>query len=347
MPRKGFLQYRPALGAGLLMGLLASCAAPPEFTLRPKEVTAWPAAESSPRIELELAYSGTQDVTRHRGFFASILPFLFGADSQDLVSPYGICFKNDVLWVTDPGRSCVHRISFKTGEHLICSAPEGKTLVTPIAVVGLPNGRIWVSDSSTGWISEFNEAGDWLRAIGGPQEIERPTGMYCDKSLDRVLVVDTTACQILVYDYEGKLLEKHGERGDALGQFNYPTHLAVSRKGTILVVDSLNYRVQAFTPDFKALGAFGVVGRGPGNFASPKGIALDTQDHVYVVDSLFENVQIFDLNGRLLLAFSSHGGELGNTSLPSGIFIDEKDRIYLSDTGNARVQIYQFHRGQE
>lgn len=347
MRRRMVARFDKLLLACGTTALLWSCASPPEFTLRPKGDVAWPGPGRIPRIQLEMAYRGTMDVIRHPGFFGSIIPFVFGERGETFVSPYGLCLNEKVLWVADPGRSALHRLDLEDGEHRVLAAPEKHAFVTPISVVALPDRRIWVSDSTTGWISEFDDSGKWLRAFGGHAELERPTGMHVDASLDRALIVDTTACKIAVYDLEGNLQERFGERGSELGQFNYPTHVAISSLGTILVVDSLNFRVQAFTPDFEALGSFGVVGRGPGNFASPKGIAVDSQDHVYVVDSLFENVQIFDLTGQLLLAFCAHGRELGDCTLPTGIFIDDQDRIYLSDTGNSRIQIFRFHGGKE
>jgi DNA-binding beta-propeller fold protein YncE len=294
-----------------------------------------------------LAYHGTENVRLHRGFWGGIFSFIFGEKKEAFASPYGLCFQGEVLWVADPGSALLHRLSFATGEHRVFQSPNPYSFVTPVSVVALPNGKIWVADSTTAWISEFDSQGNWVRRIGGHKLLGRPTGMFVDASLDRVLVVDTTRNRLLAFGYEGKILDRVGERGEALGQFNYPTHVTVSRRGTILVVDSLNFRIQALTPAFEPLGSFGVVGRGPGNFASPKGIAVDSEDHVYVVDSLFENVQIFDLSGRLLLAFGSHGTGLGEFTLPTGIFIDRKDQIFLADKGNSRVQIFQFLKGEK
>jgi DNA-binding beta-propeller fold protein YncE len=133
-------------------------------------------------------------------------------------------------------------------------------------------------------------------------------------------------------------------RGIDVGQFRYPSFIAVSGTGELYVTDGLNSRVQVFAQDGRFVRQVGRAGDGPGSFARPKGLALDSENHVYVVDAAFNNVQIFDDQSRLLLVFGQMGRGEGEFDLPSGMFIDARDRIYVADRANDRLMIFQYLR---
>lgn len=341
---------RSARSAKLTFALLfaiGGCAAPPEYVNRPASPIAWPAPDAVPRVDLDYAYGGTHDVVRHPGFFGWFGSLLVGEAETRFVSPSGLTLSGDVLWVADPGGACVHRVSLATGEHERITGNDENPFVTPIGVAAMPNGKVFVSDAGTARITVLDPDGVAIRWFGGPDVIERPTGICFDEDRARVLVVDTVGCKIIAFDPEGETIATAGKRGVAAGQFNYPTNLALTSDGHVVVVDSLNYRVQVLTPDFRPVTAFGQVGRGPGDFSSPKGIAVDSHDNVYVVDSMFDNIQIFDLRGQLLLAVASSGHALGQLYLATGIHIDGFDRIYVSDAGNSRIQVMQLQGGSQ
>lgn len=316
-----------------------ACMAPPEFIRRPEQPLAWPSPDARPRIELEFAYGGSQDVERHLGVMGWLAELVAGAEEAHFVSPGGLARSGDVLWITDPGGACVHRLSFATGEHRIISGLAEQPFVTPVGVAVAPDGRAFVTDAASAMITMLDANGRALRCFGGPGLVARPTGICFDEHRARLLVLDTVGCKLHVFDPEGKWLQAAGERGTDVGQFNYPTNLALASDGRVLIVDSLNFRIQVLSPELEAVGAFGRVGRGPGDFSNPKGIAVDSRDNIYVVDSMFDNVQIFDREGRLLLAVAATGQDLGKLYLPTGIHIDGFDRIYVSDSGNSRIQV--------
>jgi len=332
-------------GAAWLLLLLSSCAGGPAvFTWKSPERLSWPGNPKGPWIEFLLAYRGTMDVERKRGFWEGLSSLLAGSREERLVSPAGLALDGrENLYVADPGRRALHKISLRTGLHQVFTHSAGGTFLSPVGVAAGPEGRVFVSDSARGRITVLSSSGKVLGEIGKKGEIGRPTGMAWDPLKGRLLVADTTRGRILAFRADGALLGAYGRRGAGPGEFNYPTAVAVSRKGLVLVSDSMNFRVQVLSPEMKPIRTFGIPGRGPGNFACPKGIALDSRDHVYVADSMFDNVQIFDLEGRLLLVFGSRGTGLGRFYLPSGLFIDSKDRIFVSDGGNARLQVFQFH----
>lgn len=334
---------RPAL---LLIVLLASsCSAgPATFLRRPETLVGWPAADPEPRVEVLFVYHDPRDVKRRPGFWARLRNLIVGRPNSRMISPYGVSMTaEDELLVADTAQGLVHMLSLTTGRHATVDGGEKYPLVTPVGVASVPDGRFFVTDSTTGWVVAFSPSGTPQGAFGSPEELGRPTGIAYDPLRDRLLVVDTVGGRLLAYGLDGQLLAVSGERGGGPGQFNYPTNVAVDSDGTIFVMDSFNFRVQILSPDLDPLDQFGTIGSGPGTFAKPKGIALDADGHVYVVDGMFDNVQIFDRRGRLLLTFGASGGGFGGLSLPTGIMIDDQQRIFIADGGNARIQVFQYH----
>lgn len=161
----------------------------------------------------------------------------------------------------------------------------------------------------------------------------------------RLLVADAGAHQIVLLSGTGELQARVGKRGTELGEFNFPTYVAVDSVGRVYVSDSLNFRVQQFSPQFQPLRQIGKQGDMPGYFATPKGVAVDGDDHLYVVDAQFEAVQIFDPQGTLLLSFGEEGNGPGQFWLPAGLFIDAGNRVWVADSYNHRVQVFDY-RGE-
>ena len=323
---------------------LAACAASPLTGFaQPGGRISWPPDDPNPRVELKFTYSGTDESQAGRGFFARMGDFFAGSEAFRFVSPYGIAGSaGQQLFVADSELGAVHVVNFEEQTHsLLLGAPDAP-MQTPVGVVLLPDGRLFVTDSRASRVHIFR-AGQYLRSFGSPAELGRPTGIAHDALRDRLLITDTTGGRVLAYSTSGELLGAHGKRGDAPGQFNYPTNIAVTRDGSIVVVDTMNFRVQRLTPDFEPQSSFGLAGDGPGAFARPKGIGIDSEGHVYVVDAMFDNVQIFDTDGQLLLTFASRGSGFGQLLLPSGIWIDDEDRIVVADSGNSRIQVFQYH----
>jgi len=328
----------------VLLTLATSCAAPrAEFTSRPATPVVWPPGDPKPRIELLFSYRGTADSTRERSLWKRVGEWIAGRAQVSIVGPYGMCLAPDgALWVADTSAGAVHRIDLETIEHRRIRGSDKEPFITPVGIAAGPDGRVYVSDSTRARIVVLDSGGDVVGGFGTADEIGRPTGMVFDVTRGRLLVIDTTWNRILSFDPEGRLLAGTGRRGSALGEYNFPTNLALDAAGRIYVVDSLNFRIQVLSPDFEPLRAFGIPGSGPGAFSKPKGIALDSEGHIYVVDALFENVQIFDDEGLLLLNFGGHGTGFGQLTLPTGILIDAQDRIFVADNGNARIQAFQY-----
>jgi YD repeat-containing protein len=329
----------------LLLLLACGCATKPGVIFPPlANPVRWPDPPEPPRIAYVGQIAASTDLKPAKGFLESLSEGLFGKKNfHTLLSPYAVCTDNrDRLFVADNNGQIVHVFNFNTREYQQWK-PAAKTrpFAQPVGLAYDPAGRLLVADSVAGVIFVFADDGKFLGELGAGQ-LQRPCGIAIDPATRRIFVADVAAHQIVVLDHDGQLLTRIGQRGSTLGQFNYPTNVALDSTGRLYVSDSLNFRVQQFSPDLRPLRQIGGHGDLPGTFSQPKGIAVDRQDYLYVVDSRFESVQIFDPQGQLLLYFGEEGRDPGQFWLPAGIFIDVNNRLWIADSYNRRVQVLDY-----
>lgn len=330
------------LSAALLLG---ACAPAPqgEPTAEPESALVWPPPPAAPRIRYVKSLSSADDLEAHKGFFDGLIAFLKGAREQPLASPYGVAIgPDDQIYVVDTLHKAVKVFDPVSGKTRWFPERPIDGFVNPIDIAVDPGGTIYVSDSSANVVHVFAPGGrDHVGTIGQGL-FQRPTGLLLDAAQGELVVVDTKAAALLVFDLAQRRHKRTiGGRGTEAGEFNFPVAIAGDAK-TRYVVDSMNFRVQVMDADFAFLDSFGTAGDAPGYFSRPKGAAVDSEGHVYVVDALFDNVQVFDREGHLLMAFGGPGAGPGQFWLPNDIHIDGADRIYVSDSHNRRVQVFEY-----
>jgi DNA-binding beta-propeller fold protein YncE len=304
----------------------------------------WPPAPQAARISYLYSVTTPADARTHRSWFGKAWRLIKGAEPEKISRPQGIHVDSSGrLYVVDTRQEKIH--VFDIGGSRYSSFPD-KPIAEfdyPVGITADGSGRVYVSDSSSKLVHVFDSFGKkYLTSIGKGQ-LMRPTGLALRPETGELLVVDTLASSIIVFDtsnFEVKARAGHdGEQEDAL---HYPTNIALAPDGDAYVTDALNFRIQILNSDLTFLDHFGEAGDGPGFFSRPKGVAVDSDQNIYVVDALFDNVQIFNRNGELLLAFGTSGHAAGEFWLPNDIFVDGNDRIYVSDSYNSRVQVFQY-----
>jgi len=341
---------RPAVerkvAAGLiavgLLSLMAGCAArkPPEQPLR----LVWPAPPEKTRIEFVRSIYSQKDVNEDTTFTQTMVNFLAGIKPPPdvLTEPMGVAVSDDgnVVYVSDTGQSAIFVFDFgKKKFHKI----EG--VIGPIGLALDSEQNLYVVEQAKKGVTVFNPEGKQVRFLTD-KSIERPTGLALDRDRKRIYLADTGHSKskehtIKILSLDGKLIGKIGEgKGNAPGQFLYPTYLALDREGDLYVTDSLNCRVQEFDPNGKYLRSFGERGDAWGEFTRPKGVALDSFGNLYVADSGWSNIQIFNQNGQILLFFGGRGPLPGMLKNPTAVTIDAANHIYVGDFLNHRVEEY-------
>jgi DNA-binding beta-propeller fold protein YncE len=353
-----------ALGAGLAMALsLAACATGGrvtgqmhygELAVGPGATTPqWPDPPDAARYRYAGVLLGEQNFRRSESgsrlqAFGRWLAGLDGSGERRVVLQRPAAVLGDDrgrVYVSDASRAAVF-VFDEAGEALhVWQQAEGVIqLVSPSGLALSGTGGLFVADADLGAVFELDATGQHVATLGRGM-LKRPTGLARDAATGWLYVADTEAHDIKVFDAAGVLLQVLGRRGTALGEFNYPSHLALSA-GRLLVTDTMNSRIQVFDAgSFQAVGQFGQRGLVLGNLVRPKGVSVDSEGNVYVVESYFDRLLVYNPGGELLLSLGGAGGDIGPFHLPSGVWIDRQDRVHVADMFNGRVVRLQFLGG--
>lgn len=334
--------------AGLLLGLglLAGCAA------EQREVRKfyWPQLPERPRVEWKKAYSSQLDFPK-TGFQAFVTAIAGSDEPIRFVKPVDIKSNGEgKVYISDPGAGVVYVYDLILGEvHLLGGEDAIGQFKNPLGLTVDDNLNIYVSDQEKLMILVFDRNEKPLRTIPLQGIVGRPTGLAFDKLRKQLYVVDIKEHKVCVFSPDGNLVSTIGKPGDGDGEFNFPTSVAINRKGEIVVADSMNARIQVFDADGKFLRKFGRRGDGIGEFQIIKSVAVDSDDNIYVTEGKGHKMLIFDTNGQLLLSVGGLYSVLGSGKdapggflIPQGIDIDKNDTIYIVDQLNKRFQVFQY-----
>lgn len=144
-----------------------------------------------------------------------------------------------------------------------------------------------------------------------------------------------------------------GTFGSAIGEFKFPTDVALDSSGRVYVTDgdSGNGRIQMFKGNGDFIRTWGQWGTGNGQFTDPIGVAVDPFGFVYTVDA--QRVQKFQLANPCPAAttqvtsgvcFVTKWGTLdsgnGQFNGPKDVAIDTSGIVYVSEFGNNRIQMF-------
>jgi DNA-binding beta-propeller fold protein YncE len=311
-------------------------------TARPALGLQWPYHPNQAKVIYDESVSG---LVRSQDTGWIVRSIVFGSETEDrnaFVLPVAVATAGDGrIAVADMGRRCVHLFLPGPQRYLQLTGSEREKITSPVGVIFDDALRLYVADSA-GKVFAFGPDGTLLFTLqmAGADTLQRPTGVAYSPSKKLLYVVDTLANKVQVFGANGEFVFSFGERGDAAGRFNFPTHIFRSAAGELYVTDALNFRVEIFDEEGRFLTSFGHHGDGSGDLAMPKGVAVDGDGIVYVVDGLFDNIQLFNRNGDFLLTLGQRGTDFGEFWLPAGAFISDKGELYVCDTYNRRVQVF-------
>lgn len=312
-------------------------------TTQPAIGLQWPYQPASAKLTYVQSLTGLAQEASSGSVLNAIVFGTEGEDRNAFVLPVAVATGHDGrIAVADMGRRCVHLLLANERRYLRLAGSEHEPIMSPVGVIFDDDLRLYVSDSS-GRVFVFGGDGALLSTLrtAGTEALQRPTGIAYSPRTKLVYVVDTLAHKVHAFRAATRdWAFSFGERGDAVGSFNFPTHIFRSFAGDLYVTDSLNFRIEIFDEQGKPLGSFGRHGDGSGDLAMPKGIAVDSDGIVYVVDGIFDNVQLFDRKGAFLLTLGKRGNDFGEFWLPSGAFISDDDQLYVCDTYNRRIQVF-------
>lgn len=311
----------------------------------------WPAEPEIPRYQFAGQLTGEENFIRDDNMkgFTAFLAWVVGLFDEEktnvLQRPQAVVADNqERIFVTDVSRAAVFVFDKPAGELKIWDHAVGlRRFVAPIGIALADNGGVWVADAELQIVAHLDKDGNPLAPIGAGV-VQRPTGLARDPATDLIYVADTYAHDIKVFRTDGRLEKIIGERGEAPGEFNFPTHLSIAG-GKLYVTDTMNNRVQIFPLTGGEPQIVGQRGLYFGNLVRPKGVAADSENNIYIVESYYDNLLIFNDLGEFLMPIGGVGQSTGKFYLPSGVWVDSFDRVFVADTFNGRITIFQYLGG--
>jgi DNA-binding beta-propeller fold protein YncE len=193
--------------------------------------------------------------------------------------PINITFDADgTMYVTDTGRDQV--LIFDKAENYV-GAIGVKDEFKP-SDMAITSERLYIADLKDHCVKVYGKADHKLlftiprdpKAAEG--KLFSPTNLALDSGDGRLLVSDTGAFGVQIYDLEGKFLRRIGQQGVAPGLFARPKGIDVDREGRVYAVDASTQVVQLFDKEGRLLIYFGQPGNSSqGELYLPAGIAVD------------------------------------------------------------------------
>ncbi len=235
----------------------------------------------------------------------------FGSGEGQFRDPAGIATSPDFIYVVDSGNNRVEQFDF-TGTFIAewgFLGNDAGEFDDPYGIAIDPTG-VYVTDRGNDRLQKFTLDGRFLFSIRG---FNSPSGVASNGSL--IFVADTQNHRIQVFTIDGAFVNQWGSFGPSVGQFEFPTGVAVDASNHVYVTDSDNNRVQVFTASGAFLETFGMAGSGDGEFSLPQGITISPAQDVIVADTGNSRIQVFTNNGVFRFAIGEvSSGERGKST---------------------------------
>lgn len=111
------------------------------------------------------------------------------------------------------------------------------------------SGNLYLLSEERGKIYVYSAQEKFLFSIGAKGgssgKMSRPRGFAIDKERGYIYVADYMRHTILVFNLRsGRFIFEFGGRGFGPGWFNFPTSVAVDRRGNVIIADLFNRRIQ-------------------------------------------------------------------------------------------------------
>ncbi|MCP1310834.1 fibronectin type III domain-containing protein [Paenibacillus tyrfis] len=219
------------------------------------------------------------------------------------------------------------------------------------------SGNVYVSDFYNHRVQKLTVAtgawSEWKKSGGGAGsglgQFNYPSGVAVDGD-GNVYVADSGNNRIQrltsATGVWSEWKKSGGGAGNGLGEFDYPTDVAVDRSGNVYVADMNNHRIQKLTvatggwSEWKKSG--GGAGNGLGEFAEPYHLAVNGDGNVYVADSNNHRIQKLTAATGKWSEWKRRGGGagggLGEFYSPLGVAVGSSGNVYVADSSNHRVQ---------
>lgn len=229
-----------------------------------------------------------------------------GTGDGQFTNPKGIHVLTDGrLVVADSGN---HRVLFLSpaGEQLlVVTEAAGKAIKAPGCAYQAPDSTIFICDTGNDRLILLNTEGGelavWPPADSGVTMFEGPSDVAANGSGD-IYVTDgpgtdfDSGNRVIHMNDKGQVKKENGKTGEAPGNFDKPSGIAVAENGSVFVADQGNSRIQVFAPTIgEPISVFGVEGSEIGQLKGVSDIAIDGAGKILVADNGNQRIQAFDV----------------------------------------------------
>lgn len=205
--------------------------------------------------------------------------------------------------------------------------------------VDVDRGAVYVVDK-TARVQRYDESGTPVAQWRMPEwELGKPTGISVAPD-GRVVVADTHYHRVMVFDPDGRELNRFGQYGEAPGDFIYPTDIAFGPDGRWYVSEyGGNDRIQVFDATGSFLFAFGHVGSDRTGFERPQAMDFAPDgSELFIADACNHRIVVATPEGEVVRTFGSSGHEPGQLLYPYGLHVRPDGTLLVCEFGNHRVQ---------
>ena len=293
----------------------------------------------------------------------------YGTELGEFSGPQGLAIdKYDNLYVADSSNDRIQKFNAMANKWSEIGHGKGNALgqfMDPKGVAVDGSGNIYVADSGNHRIQKLTpgDLGVWS-SIGkngkGLGEFNNPSAIAIDHD-GNLYVADRDNHRIQKLsiskggpgvDVWSEWISSSGRAGSDLGEFKYPTDVAVDASGNVYVADRDNHRIQKLDVSSGGTGTWSEIGGGPGSglgeFKNPNGVALDNSGNVYVADTNNHRIQKLAAGSGQWSGWIYNGPvkgtNVGEFSYPSGVAVDKSGNVYVADFDNNRIQ--KLHDGE-
>ncbi|XP_071109855.1 tripartite motif-containing protein 2-like [Haliotis cracherodii] len=254
-----------------------------------------------------------------------------GTGNMCLVQPVRISAdQSGTIYTLDTGNSRISVLNAE-GDFLRHIGPAGLENQSATGLCLMPDTNLAVINWRTRCVSILGNEGELIKKFTA-QEFVEPIDIAVN-SKGNIIVADSGAGKVFIFDPSGILLTTFGSRGDRDGQFKLISSVAVGKCDEILVTD---HRIQIFTKDGKFSRRLSDSGKGQYG-----GLTVDAGGYILATKTEKGKSLIHVLNssGKLQFCIDSIEDKLKR---PSGLATLPDFHVVVADLGNDCVKKYRY-----
>ncbi|MEJ2314183.1 MAG: NHL repeat-containing protein [Nitrospirota bacterium] len=185
---------------------------------------------------------------------------------------------------------------FQWERDIIVKGFEGDEDFTPNRLAVDEKGRIYVAGQNFPGVPVMDREGKILEVIQPEEGGEKVTidDVAVDRGSGRVYLLSTAKSRVFVFDENGEMLFKFGQKGGSSTKLSRPMAVDVDmRTGRAYVLDYMRHTVLAYDNTGKYMFEFGGMGWSPGWLQYPIDLTVDSSGRVIIADTFNNRVEVF------------------------------------------------------